>query len=373
MLPGILLFVLAVALASAWTMQRRVRDARILLGRVLARERLTLETVRSLLEASRSSGEAVIAALAAALKQAEPAIDAFVAFAPQGDELTCVYTEGRRVEHYARFGIRRDDERFLPARAALLGHRASGPGGMLVPTDRAAIAVPFGDGRGLHGVVYVSSSDSVKLDEDVIVNSVQHAASPYALALERERDRADATYDGLTGLLTARAFRNRLREEVARARFGSAPVLTLWFVDTDCFKTVNDSYGHAAGDAVLQAMAELLRAHVVPEADAAGRNGGDEFCALLLGAQKSVAIERAQAFCEAVRRTNFGVPLRITASVGVASYPYDAGDASELLEIADAAMYHSKRDGRDRVSFAVNGKSFAVFREPGGKPAAVRA
>lgn len=373
MLNGIVLFVVAVALASAWTMQRRLRDARVLLARVLARERLVLETVRSLLDASRRSSDEVICALASALRRAEPAIDAVIAFAPSGDELTCIYAEGPRVEHYARFAVRRDDERYLPAKAARLGHRAGGPNGMLVPTDRAAVAVPMNDRHGLHGVVYASSSDAAALDEDAIVQSVQHAATPYVLALERERDRADATYDGLTGLLTPRAFRVRLREELARARFGSAPVLTLWFIDTDRFKAVNDTYGHAAGDAVLHAMAELLRAHVIPEVDLAGRNGGDEFCALLHNAQKSLAIERAQAFCEAVRRADFGIPLRITASVGVASYPYDARDANELLEVADAAMYHSKRDGRDRVSFAVNGKSFAVFREPGGDPAAARA
>ncbi|HTC29161.1 MAG TPA: GGDEF domain-containing protein, partial [Candidatus Acidoferrum sp.] len=175
--------------------------------------------------------------------------------------------------------------------------------------------------------------------------------------------RADATYDGLTGLLTPRAFRTRLRDEIASARFGAHKVLTLWFVDTDRFKAVNDTHGHAAGDAVLQAMAELLRAQGVPEVDVAGRNGGDEFCALIHDAQKTVAIERAQSFCEAVRRHEFGVPLRITASVGVASFPHDARDANELLEVADAAMYHSKRTGRDRVSFAVNGTTFAVFRE----------
>jgi diguanylate cyclase (GGDEF)-like protein len=78
--------------------------------------------------------------------------------------------------------------------------------------------------------------------------------------------------------------------------------------------------------------------------------------------QKTIAIERAQALCDAVRAHDFGIPLRITASIGVASFPYDARDSSELLEIADAAMYHSKRTGRDRVSFSVNGTAFSTFR-----------
>jgi len=220
------------------------------------------------------------------------------------------------------------------------------------------------DSGGLRAVIYVSScaSDAIA-GEDTIVRTIENAATPYALALERESARADATYDGLTGLLTPRAFRTRLREEIARTRFGASAVLTLWFIDTDHFKAVNDTHGHAAGDAVLQGMAELLRAHAVPDIDLAGRNGGDEFCMLVHNAQKTLAIERAQALCEAVRRQNFGIPMAVSASIGVASFPHDARDANELLEVADAAMYHSKRTGRDRVSFAVNGTSFAVYRE----------
>ena len=136
----------------------------------------------------------------------------------------------------------------------------------------------------------------------------------------------------------------------------------MWFIDTDNFKSVNDTYGHAAGDAALQTMASLLRAHTIPERDVVGRNGGDEFCALILDAQKTTAIDRAQAFCDAVRACAFPAGVPLSASVGVASYPYDANDSSELLEVADAAMYHSKRNGRDRVSFALNATTFATYR-----------
>lgn len=331
---------------------------------VRAREEFVLDAVRVLLDASRRSSEAVIEALAALLARRDPAIDAVLAFTPSGEELECALAEGTRVEHYVGARLRRDAGDYLPTRAALDGHRAGGHVGLLVPTDRCAIAVPMADGGGLRAVIYASSSATDCIDgEDTIVRTIEHATLPYAIALERELARADATYDGLTGLLTPRAFRTRLRDEIARARYGVATVLTLWFIDTDRFKSVNDTHGHAAGDAVLQGMAELLRAHGVPEIDTAGRNGGDEFCALIHGAQKTVAIERAQSFCEAVRRHDFGVALSVTASVGVASFPHDARDANELLEVADAAMYHSKRTGRDRVSFAVNGTTFAVFRE----------
>src|SRR5262249_7162674 len=124
------------------------------------------------------------------------------------------------------------------------------------------------------------------------------------------------------------------------------------------------TYGHAAGDVVLQTMARLLRLHTVADVDAAARNGGDEFCAIIHDTQKTLAIERAQEFCNAVRMTDFGIPLQVTASIGVASFPYDAADANELLEVADAAMYNSKRTGRNRVSFAVNGTQFSIYRAP---------
>lgn len=331
---------------------------------VREREEFVLDAVRLLLDASRRSSEAVIEALAQSIRRHAPAIDAVLAFTPSGEELECVFVDGSRAEHYSGVRLRRDAAEYLPSQAALAGHRAAGCDGVLIPTDRCALAVPMTDGNGLRAVIYASSCAVEDIDsEETIVRTIEYAASPYAIALERERARADATYDGLTGLLTPRAFRHRLRDEIARARFGAATVLTLWFIDTDRFKTVNDTFGHAAGDAVLQGMAEVLRAHGVPERDVAARNGGDEFCALIHDPQKTVAIERAQAFCEAVRRFDFGVGMQITASVGVASFPHDARDANELLELADGAMYHSKRTGRDRVSFAVNGATFAVYRE----------
>ncbi|HUN28614.1 MAG TPA: GGDEF domain-containing protein [Alphaproteobacteria bacterium] len=340
------------------------RAQRVAMHDAHEREEFVLEALHVLLDASQRSSDSVIETLAQVIRRRDPAIDAVLALTPSGEELECVFAHGARVEHYTGVRLRRDTSDYLPARAALAGHRACGAQGLLVPTDRCALAVPMIDAGGLRAVIYASSSAAQGFaSEETIVRTIEHAAAPYTIALERELARADATYDGLTGLLTPRAFRNRLRDEIAHARFGVAAVLTLWFVDTDRFKSVNDTLGHAAGDSVLQRMAELLRAQGVPEVDVAGRNGGDEFCALLHDTQKAVAIERAQAFCEAVRRHDFGIPMQITASVGVASFPYDARDANELLEVADAAMYHSKRSGRDRVSFAVNGAAFAVYRE----------
>ncbi len=216
-------------------------------------------------------------------------------------------------------------------------------------------------GDRLSAVVYVSSAADEFRNADSVVSTVAQAAAPYALAAERESDRANATYDALTGLYTPRAFRDKLQEEIAAARISGNVALALWFVDTDHFKRVNDTYGHAAGDMVLQRMAALLRLHAIPAIDIAARNGGDEFCAILHNVQKIACIERAQRFCRAVRTFDFGVDLPISASVGIAAYPSDALTANELLEVADAAMYHSKRSGRDRVSFPACGGGFAVY------------
>jgi diguanylate cyclase (GGDEF)-like protein len=107
--------------------------------------------------------------------------------------------------------------------------------------------------------------------------------------------------------------------------------------------------------------------HTIPGVDVAARNGGDEFCAILHDVQKIAAIERAHKLCRAVREFDFGAGFPITASIGVAAFPYDAGSANELLEVADAAMYHSKRSGRDRVSFAVDRGTYAAYeQEPEG-------
>lgn len=364
-LCALLLVTSSVAL-SAGRRHARLRAQHARIDVLRHQDEFVLGAMRSFVEASRHSSAAVMTDLAGRLRSREPSIDAFLAFAPDGDELACVYAEGPRSQHYRRNRVRLGDAGSLAARAAAAGHRVEGLDGRLIPTDRAALAVPMLDDDRLHAVVYVSSSIADRFaQQESIVRAIEHAASPFALALERESDRVDATYDGLTGLLTPRAFRERLRVELGCMRLRDAPLATLWFVDTDRFKDVNDSRGHAAGDRVLQTMAALLRAHTAADFDVIGRNGGDEFCALILHTQKLVAIERAYELCCAVRNHDFGISMPLSASIGVASYPYDAHDANELLEVADAAMYHSKRLGRDCVSFALNGTTFARYRAPG--------
>lgn len=350
-----------VASAYAAAMKRRARLSGALLETVRRRESSVLEAVRVLTAASRESTQAVLAALERTIRVVDPAVDAVLIFVPAGDDLACAYAAGPRTEPYTHLRVRRDDRDSPAARAAICGHRVRLHDGVspLVPTDRDAIAVPMVAGDTLCAVLYASSIGSPLANPEAVVRSVLQAATPFALAAEREADRANATYDALTGLHAPRAFRQLLHQELAYADAASSPPLSLWFIDTDHFKRVNDSLGHGAGDVVLQKMAVLLRAHTVAGVDVPARNGGDEFCAIVRDG-KTAAIERAERFCESVRTFDFGIGMQLTASVGVAAFPYDARTAGELLEAADAAMYHSKRCGRDRVSFAVNGGACAA-------------
>ncbi len=325
-------------------------------------ERALREAVIAVTAASRDSALAVLQTLGAALPVLDPAIDAVLVYVPDGEELRCAFAGGGRAEYFRDARLRLDGNS-LPARAALAGqHVVLERGGAVIPTDRAAVAVPMYVGNLLCAVTYAASAGSAIRARGSVIGAAAHAAVPYVLARDREADRASATYDALTGLYTARAFRDTLHQELRAASLGRSITLALWFIDTDGFKGVNDARGHAAGDRVLQQLGSILREHLRPSVDLAARNGGDEFCAVLRSEHKSGAIARAQTFCDAVRACDFGVGLPVTASVGVAAFPYDAAAASELFEAADAAMYHSKRSGRDRVAFPDGRGSFTVHR-----------
>jgi diguanylate cyclase (GGDEF)-like protein len=315
---------------------------------------------RALVAAARLSSNEVLAVLDRAVRSAGAGVDATLFFELRDETLLAIYAGRGRAADFLGLSLRCGGDS-LPARAALLARHLARTrsGGAVIPTDRGAIAIPMISERCIRGVWYAASSalDCVQ-DGERLVRLVDCACEPYALALEREADRNDAAFDTLTGVLGPNAFRRRLYEYVGR---GDASVLSLWFVDTDRFKAVNDDCGHAAGDRVLQRMAALLNAHAVPEADVVGRKGGDEFCMIVRGPAKMRAIERAGGFCRAVRAHDFGLPVRITTSVGVAAYPFDARSAPELLERADAAMYYAKRSGRDRVAYAVEGSGFALY------------
>ncbi|MHB8461086.1 MAG: GGDEF domain-containing protein [Vulcanimicrobiaceae bacterium] len=315
--------------------------------------------------AARDSSLAVLSALGTTGFAFCKACDSMVVFVPDGDELTCVYNAGDRGAYFIGTRISRLLSPSAVARAARSGARvvADERGARLIPGDRCALALPMCDASGrVHGVVYWSTTRESLDHPDLLADSVDVAALAYILACERESDRSSATFDALTGLHAPRAFRVVLGETIAKRVESSSP-LSLWFIDTDHFKSVNDRFGHAVGDCVLQHIASLLQASLTSPHDIAARNGGDEFCALLWRTHKSQAFLRAEQFCRAVRAHDFLTGIAMSVSIGVATFPDDAASASELLEAADAAMYHSKRQGRDRVSFRSHAGSYQTVTE----------
>jgi diguanylate cyclase (GGDEF)-like protein len=168
---------------------------------------------------------------------------------------------------------------------------------------------------------------------------------------------AAARQDALTGLMNRRALQENLQGRfVSHTRPPQRPrereVLSLAFVDVDRFKEINDRFGHAAGDAVLAAIADVLRA-VLDRRDAvAARIGGEEFAILLPGAHLTEALAVSEAVRTAVASADLGVVPdlgRVTVSIGVASSQSGLDSADAILRAADTAMYLAKRDGRDRV------------------------
>lgn len=155
-----------------------------------------------------------------------------------------------------------------------------------------------------------------------------------------------ARKDPLTELANHREFRERLTAELKQARLESRS-LSLVAVDIDHFKAINDRYGHPAGDQVLRAVAERLSS-VVRAGDFAARVGGEEFALVLPGADGELAAAVAERARAAVKELRAG-ETTITCSAGVASYPADAWTSAALVELADAALYAAKRDGRDRT------------------------
>ncbi len=175
----------------------------------------------------------------------------------------------------------------------------------------------------------------------------QHVAALIDIAQRLRREQRAATTDALTGLLNRRGFEERFAEELARAeRHGE--VLSLLVIDCDGLKTINDLDGHTTGDRALQQLAASARANK-RVSDPAARFGGDEFAIVLAGADANEATEIAERIRTTLAAEPLGSGHHLTASIGLAVFPDDGQTTDELLQAADAALYHAKREGGNRV------------------------
>lgn len=171
-----------------------------------------------------------------------------------------------------------------------------------------------------------------------------------------------ASTDSLTHLANRRAFMARLELELEEIRAGTRAPGTLVMMDIDFFKKVNDTYGHAAGDQVIQHLAATV-AHELRRNDLAGRLGGEEFAVLLSGAGSEGGLMHAERLREAVAASRAEVQdmghIPYTISLGVYSLQHDDLSPDECLACADAAMYQSKRNGRNRTTMWHEGMEIA--------------
>jgi diguanylate cyclase (GGDEF)-like protein len=215
------------------------------------------------------------------------------------------------------------------------------------------IALPLtGDAQTGNGALVLARRQALA-DAEPLVVAIRALGHQWMLQLAirqaREEGRSVGMQDVLTTLPNRLLFNDRLEATLQEAH-RTGEMFAVAFVDVDRFKNINDSLGHAAGDRVLAAVADRLRASVRPS-DTIARYAGDEFTVILRHvAQREEALRVADKIVRAMAtplRISAEVELRITVSLGLAFYPDDAANAERLLKQADMAMYAAKDLGRN--------------------------
>jgi diguanylate cyclase (GGDEF)-like protein len=214
-------------------------------------------------------------------------------------------------------------------------------GSMAVAFGTLVIVLPVGDTASVWGAVLGLGVICALVAVRQLVAFHENTRLIRQLRDHEARLRHQALFDGLTGL----ANRTHFHEQAAAALAATEPV-SLLLIDLDGFKAVNDTRGHAAGDALLCAVADRLR-EAVRGGDLAARLGGDEFAVLLPGCTTAEADHTAQRILDALRVPVpvDGAPVGVSASIGVAAAD-PADDVESLLHDADLAMYAAKNNGK---------------------------
>jgi two-component system, cell cycle response regulator len=225
----------------------------------------------------------------------------------------------------------------------------------------SAVALRFSLREQPAGVFFLRTTSSdpalnehdVQFAEEVITAAVAALERAYDLenaVLGQEQMRHLAETDPLTNCFNRRALMEKLEQEMDRAaRY--ATMLTCMMVDIDNFKQINDSHGHLVGDRVLKQLANLLKREQ-RSVDIVARYGGEEFVVLLPETTNTESRNFAERILRRVSAHDFGEqgrPVRVTISIGIASYPDErVSDGDSLLRLADTHLYRAKSDGRNR-------------------------
>ena len=203
------------------------------------------------------------------------------------------------------------------------------------------------DGSSFHAAYVVSP---LMIDDQPAGTVISFQDISERKRMEREMERM-ATQDELTGLYNRRELNKRLEEEIRRAeRYDQH--FSVWMLDVDRFKRINDTYGHQDGDTVLKVLAGKLK-QMLRDTDIVARFGGEEFTAVLSHTDLELAnqmAERVRAEMAEMRiELDGGNSLSITVSIGLAAYPKHGTTAEELIRAADQGLYAAKQGGRNRV------------------------
>jgi len=230
-------------------------------------------------------------------------------------------------------------------------------GGAISSALGPAVVVAAGEGDERLAVYVAHQRGGAEPDEEELADAsflIQHAHHALSNVRRYARARDEATRDALTGLHNARYFEEALQYALASGEFNGTAISVL-FIDIDRFKEVNDNHGHLLGSALLNEMARVLE-RCVRDADVVARFGGDEFVVLLDQSDAEGALAVAERIRRQVEQRRFlvreGKSLRLTVCVGASSFPEHATDARALCDLADAAMYEGKADGRNLVRLA---------------------
>ncbi len=194
-------------------------------------------------------------------------------------------------------------------------------------------------------ILWENSRSKKALTLDYLVRQVQHR---YDALVKLDHTQSLVYIDDLTGLFNYRFLENTLKNEIKRAqRYHMS--FSLLFIDLDNFKQINDRYGHLNGSYTLKKTADLLK-ESLREVDVVIRYGGDEYVVLLLGTTSGSAHIAAERIRKKIQTHDFVFgqdKVKITASIGISSFPEHGRDPKILLKLSDEAMYKSKFDGKN--------------------------